>query len=104
MNDLLKIASLGIALMVSAASTAAADEQRAAAQENFLEADANADGALTIDEFTRLIDLNAEDGIGRSRMIQRTGRYAVAFSRIDANGDEIIGADELAAMAERARQ
>ncbi|MEL7466765.1 MAG: hypothetical protein AAFN79_22010 [Pseudomonadota bacterium] len=104
MNELLKVASLCFALTIGAVSTAAADEQREAAQENFLEADANADGALTIDEFTRMIDLNAEDGIGRSRMIQRTGRYAVAFGRIDANGDEIIDADELAAMAERARQ
>ncbi|MEL6792293.1 MAG: hypothetical protein AAFP78_02485, partial [Pseudomonadota bacterium] len=98
MNELLKVASLCFALTIGAVSTATADEQREAAQENFLEADANADGALTIDEFTRMIDLNAEDGIGRSRMIQRTGRYAVAFGRIDANGDEIIAANSSASM------
>ncbi len=82
------------------ASTAAANDQEKA-KENFLQADANADGALTIDEFTRMIDLNAEEKIGRASLVQRTGRYKTAFERIDANSNGLVETEELAAMANR---
>lgn len=104
MNDHLKAAALGLTLIAAAATPAAAQDAREKVAENFAEADANADKALTIDEFTRLIDLNAEDRIGQARLIQRTGRYETAFGRIDANGDRIIDSDEMAAMAARAQQ
>lgn len=71
-------------------------------QSNFLQADANEDGALTLGEFTTLINLNAEHNIGRSRMVKRLGRYETAFGRLDTNADGIVSADELAAMAEKA--
>lgn len=99
MNSFLKTGAICLAISFASAPFAAADD-RAKATENFAEADANADGALTIDEFTRFIDLNAEDSIGRARLVQRTGRYETAFGRVDANSDGIIGADELAAMAQ----
>ncbi|MEM8752378.1 MAG: hypothetical protein AAGF90_05325 [Pseudomonadota bacterium] len=101
MNTLIKSSVLGIMLVAGAATFAAADEAREKLAANFAEADANADEALTIDEFTRLIDLNAEDGIGRARMVQRGGRYETAFKRIDANGDGLIGSEELAALSQR---
>ncbi len=99
MLTLLKTTSIGLALIIGAVSVAAAQDNREKAAANFAEADANADSALTIDEFTRFIDLNAEDRLGNARMIQRTGRYSTAFGRVDANGDGMASTDELAAMA-----
>lgn len=77
------------------------DAKREQIQANFLQADVNEDGALTLSEFTTLIDLNAEHGIGRARMVKRFGKYQTAFGRIDENADGIVSTDELAAMAER---
>lgn len=99
MFTLLKTAALGLALASGATTSVAAQENRDAAAANFAEADANADGALTIDEFTRFIDLNAEDQLGNARRIQRTGRYATAFGRLDANEDGLVSRSEIAALA-----
>lgn len=90
--------------VLPAASALAAGSEREILAENFLEADANADGALTLQEFTALIDLNAADGIARANMIKRAGRQSTAFGRIDANSDGIITTDELSAMAAKAKQ
>lgn len=97
MRPLLAAASLGLAL--AAASVAAAQDNREAAAANFAEADADADGSLTVDEFTRFIDLNAEDRLGNARRIQRAGRYTTAFERIDANKDGLASRSEIAALA-----
>lgn len=92
-------------LLIGTPMLALANEaQREKAAANFLEADANADGALTLAEFTTLIDLNATQGIGRSEMIQRTGRYEMAFGRIDANSDGKLSSDEMQAMAAKANR
>lgn len=96
MFTLLKKAALGLAV---AASSAAAQTNRDAAAANFAEADANADGVLTIDEFTRFIDLNAEDKLGNASRIQRTGRYSTAFDRLDANKDGLVTREDIAARA-----
>lgn len=104
MHTLIKCAALSLAATICAATTAAANDQRAAMVENFTEADANGDTALTMEEFTRLIDLNAADNLGRARLVQRTGRYSTAFGRLDANKDGIIDSDEIAAMAAQAQQ
>ena len=99
MCNLLKIASLGLALTMAAVSVAAAQQNREAAAANFAEADANGDGALTIDEFTRFIDLNAADQLGNARRIQRAGMYNTAFGRLDVNKDGLVSRQEIAAQA-----
>jgi Ca2+-binding EF-hand superfamily protein len=72
--------------------------QRDIIVENFMQADVNADGALSLDEFTALIDLNAADGVARASMIKRMGRQPMAFGRLDANSDGLITNDEISAM------
>lgn len=101
MKSPIATAALSLALIGGCASFAAADSQREKAAANFTAADADADGSLTIDEFTRFIDLNAEDRLGDSRLVQRTGRYQMAFERVDANADGLVAAEELAAAASR---
>ncbi|MEL6978241.1 MAG: hypothetical protein AAGM38_06135 [Pseudomonadota bacterium] len=84
----------------NAAKERAAKERAA---ENFLQADANADGALNRSEFETLIDLNADDDIGRANMVRRFGRYDMAFSRVDANQDGFATPEEMRALAAQAR-
>ncbi len=55
--------------------------------ENFTQADTDANGALSNSEFHAFIDLQAEDGIGRSRQIVRFGKQDTAFGKLDADGD-----------------
>ncbi len=100
MFTLLKKAALGLAL-AGAVSAAAAQTSRDAVAANFAEADANADGALTIDEFTRFIDLNAEDRLGNASRIQRTGRYATAFERLDSDKNGLVTREDIAARADQ---
>jgi Ca2+-binding EF-hand superfamily protein len=105
MTHLLKISMTATVLVIGAALPTVANETaRSQIAANVLEADADADGALTLEEFTTLIDLNADSGIGRARMIQRNDRYSMAFGRIDLNGDGFLTKDELEDMAARARR
>ena len=94
-----------VAIVIGAAAGAnaseAAKEQAAA---NFMQADADADGALTLSEFTTLIDLNAQHGIGRAAMIRRFGKYSTAFGRIDTNADGFVTPEEMSALAAKARR
>lgn len=104
MTRTLRIAALlaigaGAALAAGAGAALAQDAARDKAAANFQQADADGDGALTLSEFTILIDLNAADDLGRARMIKRTGRYQTAFDRIDADGNGRVTVEELAAMA-----
>lgn len=87
---------------VQAAYAENAVKEQAAA--NFVQADANNDGALNFDEFTTMVNLNAKYNIGRSRMIQRFGKYGVAFGRLDANADGLVTAEEISAIAARAKR
>ncbi|MEM7057145.1 MAG: hypothetical protein AAF557_06125 [Pseudomonadota bacterium] len=100
------IASIAIIFVTFTASVpaSAAGSQQEKVAENFLQADSNADGALTLAEFTALIDLNAADGIGRANMVKRMGRQSMAFGRIDANSDGLITTEELSAMAAKAKR
>jgi len=70
--------------------------------ENITQSDTNSDGALTYAEFERLINLNADDGLGRAEMVRRMGRYSMAFNRLDANGDGFLTKGEMQSMAQRA--
>lgn len=38
---------------------------------------------------------NAEDNLGRSPMVVRTGAYKMVFDRLDKNSDEIVSGEEI---------
>lgn len=95
---------LALAVVTPAAAQAPSAAQKEMAVENFLQADANADGALNRTEFTTLINLNAEDGLGRAAMVRRFSRYDAAFGRMDANSDGFVTPEEMQALAEQARR
>ena len=67
--------------------------------ENIVQADANDDGAVSRAEFETLIKLNARDGLGRAAQVQKTGRYSMAFKRLDTNGDGFLTKKEMQALA-----
>ena len=94
--------ALGATTLSWAPALAGSPQELAA--ENFVQADADADGALTLDEFKALIDLNAQDGIGRASLIRRMGREEMAFGRIDADADGLLSTDEISAMAARSQE
>ncbi|MEM6487756.1 MAG: hypothetical protein AAF677_05700 [Pseudomonadota bacterium] len=97
------IASVAALLAVFAVPQAAmADRDQVVA--NFMQADGNADGALTLSEFTTLIDLNAASGIGRAAMIKRFGKYDVAFQRLDRDADGLVTAEEIQRLAQQAQR
>ena len=81
----------------------ASEDRRKQVEANFAEADGNSDGALTLEEFQKLIDLNASYGIGRAQMVKRTGRYETVFSRLDSNSDGLVTPEEVASLAEGAK-
>ena len=101
-KPLFALATLAIASTAFTGVSYANEAMREQLKTNFLQADVNEDGALTLDEFTTLINLNADHGIGRARMVKRFGKYETAFGRLDKNADGIVSTDELAAMAEKA--
>lgn len=91
------------AMPVQAASgeEASADPAQAAA---FLAADGNGDKQLDAAEFTLLIDAMAEAGRSNAIKVRRFGAHALAFGRIDANGDGVLSIPELGAGKELAKQ
>lgn len=92
----LKCLSFGLVLAsapVVLSQDAAATSQQAAV--NFVEADANGDGALTFVEFKAFMDLNAAHGIGRAQMVRDRDLYDRAFGRLDANSDGKVSSAEL---------
>lgn len=74
---------------------AQSDSERQRAAENYAQADQNGDGLLTRAEFVQFIDLNAADNLGRSGQLKASGRYDMAFNRLDANGDDVISPAEM---------
>ncbi|MEM1419413.1 MAG: hypothetical protein AAF661_16680 [Pseudomonadota bacterium] len=98
------VAGVLAASFAGAGDAYANEERRALAAENFLQADANADGALNFNEFSTLIDLNADDSLGRAKMVKRFGKYDVAFGRADGNADGFVTTEELAELAAKAQQ
>ena len=90
---------LAALFVFGAGSIHAQDSEREMAAANFQQADADADGALTLEEFTTLINLNAEDDLGRAGMIKRAGLYETAFGRLDADGDGRVTVQEIISLA-----
>ncbi|MEM7776144.1 MAG: hypothetical protein AAF732_11095 [Pseudomonadota bacterium] len=89
--------TLAVFLFTSAALST--ERNREQAKANFIQADVNQDQHLDLGEFTTFINLNADHGLGNTAMIRRLGLHSRAFSKVDANGDGVVSADELAARA-----
>lgn len=98
-----RLAIPALVAFLAAHGAQAAEPNREQAAENFRQADVDANGALSLSEFTTLIDLNAQDGIGRAATIKRFGRYATAFGRLDANADGLVTSDEIRNVAAQAQ-
>lgn len=84
--------------IAQAQSMSDADKQKMA--ENVAQADANGDAALSRGEFDMLLQLNAQDNLGRAAQIVRLGRQAMAFNRIDADGNGLVTRQEIQALAQ----
>lgn len=69
-----------------------------AQQAEFKAADQNGDGALDKTEFKTFIDQLAVEGKPNAVKIKSSGRYDMAFGRLDKNGDGRITPDELSSM------
>jgi len=74
-------------LMMTILATPAFANDKDAAKQNLQKADANGDKALNYKEFVTFINLNAEDNIGRARLIKSRNLYSRAFKRLDKNRD-----------------
>ena len=81
-----------------AQSMSDADKQKMA--QNVAQADTNGDGALTRGEFDLLLQLNAQDNLGRAAQVVSLGRQAMVFNRIDADGNGLVTRQELQALAQ----
>lgn len=93
--------SIALALPLSGAqaqSISDADKQKLA--ENIAQADTNGDAALTLNEFDRLLQLNAQDNIGRAAQVVRLGRQTMVFNRIDADRNGLLTQQEIQALAQ----
>ena len=89
--------SITVGAFVSAASLAWADASNMVPEsvEHFSIADANANDVLSPAEFRNFVALEAEDGIGASRMIKRFRAYGRAFKRLDTDEDGAVTRDAL---------
>ncbi len=92
------VASVALPLSgVQAQAISDADRQKLA--ENYIQADADGDKALTRSEFHNLLLLNAQDNIGKAGKILKFGRQDMAFTRIDADRNGLVTQQELQAQA-----
>ena len=97
-----RICSLLTVACISAAVTVpsyAVAQNQALAVENYKQADTDGDGQLVLAEFTDFIDLNAADGLGNAARVSSRGMHALAFKRVDADGDCAVTLDELQKMS-----
>ena len=99
------IAALALAVFIAlplsgamAQSMSEADKKKLA--DNLAEADANGDAMLTRDELDRLLQLNAQDNIGRAAQIIKFGRQGKVFNRIDADKNGLVTRQELQALSQ----
>lgn len=99
-RTMMAVAVLAAAPVSAAHAQGMTGADRQAMIENFLQADTNDDGSLYQSEFEVLMKLNAEDNLGRAAIVVRTGAYARAFGRLDANGDGAVTREEIQELAE----
>lgn len=88
-----------IALVLPASTHA--NPQRVQAHANFQAADVDMNAKLTLAEFTTFIKLNADHKLGQASRIHRWGMYTKAFEKADANGDNVVTKEEIAAQAQQ---
>lgn len=97
---MLILATFVAATLSDTQAQAVSNANRQKLTENFTQADANRDAVLTLDEFTKLLELNAEDNLGKAAQIVKSGRSRMAFNRIDADRNGLLTQQELQAFAE----
>lgn len=97
---LLAVTVLAAAPMSAAHAQNMSGAEKQAMLENMLKADTNNDGILYLSEFEMLMKLNAEDDLGKSAIVVRTGAYGRVFKRLDANGDGALTKEEAQQFAE----
>lgn len=62
---------------------------------DFRKADANSDNILEHREFAAFIDMRADDGNKTAKKVRMLRAYGIALSRVDADGDGRVSAQEL---------
>jgi len=62
---------------------------------DFRKADTNADNILERREFAAFIDMRADDGNATAKKVRMLKAYGIALSRVDADGDGRVSAQEL---------
>ncbi len=90
--------SVTLVALLTLSASVHANPQREQLQANFLAADVDKNGKLNLAEFKAFINLNADHKLGRAFSIRRFGMYTTAFKEIDANGDDIVTKEEIAAQ------
>jgi Ca2+-binding EF-hand superfamily protein len=98
-GTLAALAALATTLAGEARAQSMTPAERQLMIENMLQADSNNDGAINRSEFEALMQLNANDNLGASGMVVRTGAYDRAFGRLDANGDGLLTREEAQELA-----
>ncbi|MCR9256700.1 MAG: EF-hand domain-containing protein [Alphaproteobacteria bacterium] len=89
--------ALVLAISLPTLAHAKEDHRRALLKENFEQADSNGDSALSRNEFEVFVNANAEDDLGRARLVKRLGAYENAFSKMDRDGDGLVSKDDIEA-------
>ena len=82
--------TVGVFLNSAAMTWADASSMVPESVEHFSIVDTDANDALSPDEFRNFVALEAEDGIGASRMIKRLRAYGRAFKRLDTDEDGAV--------------
>lgn len=103
MKPTIKTICLALSLLALSLGAAQAQDMTAAEKqallENILQADKNNDGAISRSEFETLIEMNADDNLGRAKMVKRMSAYDMAFGKLDGNSDGFLTKEEMQALA-----
>ena len=87
-----------IAALFALTATLAVSTTVHAQQEAFMTADKNADTKLDQNEFKVFIDMIAASGKQMAVKVKQSGRYAMAFGRIDKDQNGLLTPTELSAL------
>lgn len=86
---------LSVVLLAFISISANSKELNELMQANFYSSDSNSDGDLSVKEFEKFIDANAEDQLGNAKKIKRFGAYKKAFRKMDSNSDGKVTLEEV---------